>query len=475
MTDPLRIVKIRVKNFLGIDEVGIEPGKITTIKGGNATCKTSILEAVKIALGGGSLAKLANIHAAEGDEPEVVLVLKSDTDEYRIEKKGSKTATVTKRVGDTAAFASEGEPARFLKGLYDDKMSNPIKLLTASDKDRITLFLEALPLELDVGTLWHNMGITPDDIGPVPQGLHPLQELTWIRNDVFKTRTGVNRDQKAKVGSAEQLRRNIPAVLPDGHAKEIVVLENDIGNRASAVDSGIVAAQKEREKSAIEIATKRDADIEKITHALGARVAEARAAVEAAITADSAKAQKQNDAITAAAAVQLEAATATRETAIAAQNEIRAAIETDRTRLAELRTEAEAAVKAYALHEQAKEFDTEAEQLKDKAGQLTAAIDALDAYRRGLAENLPIPGLEVDDKEIRVNDIPWAQLNTAQRIDIAVEIACLRAEGQPMPLVFLDGAEALDPKNFEEIKKRLAEKTPQAFIGRVSSGELEIA
>ncbi len=139
-----------------------------------------------------------------------------------------------------------------------------------------------------------------------------------------------------------------------------------------------------------------------------------------------------------------------------------------RERLAALRAQAEASAKAKALHEQAAQFDLEAQRLALESTRLTKAVDALDRYRRQMAENLPISGLEIEDKTIRVNGIPFEQLNTAQRVAIAVKVATLRAKVQRLPVVFVDGAEALDSEHFDALVAALKAENVQAFLGRVT-------
>jgi len=77
--------------------------------------------------------------------------------------------------------------------------------------------------------------------------------------------------------------------------------------------------------------------------------------------------------------------------------------------------------------------------------------------------------LEVDDKIIKVGGVPFDQLNTQQRIDIAVKIACIRAKDHRLPAVYIDGAEALDSTNFAALKKSLLAAGVQPFIAKVTN------
>ena len=126
------------------------------------------------------------------------------------------------------------------------------------------------------------------------------------------------------------------------------------------------------------------------------------------------------------------------------------------------------------LKEQADKCQQDAEELESKSAELTQALKTLDSFRRGLLDDVPIDGLDVEDKTIKINGIPFDQINTANQIDIAVQIACLRAKKQPLPILFVDGAEALDSKNFELFCEELKQHDVLPFVGRVSDDPLEI-
>jgi hypothetical protein len=135
-----------------------------------------------------------------------------------------------------------------------------------------------------------------------------------------------------------------------------------------------------------------------------------------------------------------------------------------REQLAALREQASRAEKDRALTEQAEEFDRQRDRMKAEADRLTQALAALDAYRRRMAEDLPIPGLSIEGKEIRVNGVPYDQLNMQARIDIAVKVAMLRAKGQKLPVIFVDGAEALDTRAFRR-PRRAARRCKHTAFG----------
>lgn len=488
----LQVTQIRVRDVLGVREFAMAPGKVTLIQGKNGSGKSTRLAAIQAALKGGTtLAKLARVGAAgEEVKPEAVLVLEGDGEAYEV-KRDAKTVTVRKRVGDSAAFADVARPQEFLASLQDGQAANPVAFLMAPEKERLILLLEALDLKLDRARLREILGDAAELVRPQPRGLAALEELALARQDVYAARTGVNRDATGKRASAEQCRRDAPAKVPDAPTDEDEArLRADVDELAATIarrEAEIAAAQK---AEVAEAEAKADIDEGRIKGALAAtkaklranqseKASELRAAVERQIADRAALIETEIAEETAQAQAALDAIGATCDEAGAAARDAAggalAALAKDRERLSAGRaalgtvaTAREHSAAARALHAQIDRFERDADELKARSQRLSDVIDGLERYRAQLAAELPIEGLEIVDGQIRVGGVPYDQLNTAQRVSIAVKVALLRAAGRPLPLVFVDGAEALDEANFEALCAELEASEVQAFVARVT-------
>lgn len=496
----LRVVSVQIKDVLGAREFALQPGQVTVLSGRNGSGKSTALGALQAALGGGSLARLARVDPKGAEtEPEVVLVIEGPGSEhYRVERTGDKVR-VRARVGDTAALEDVGKPQGWLSALYDGAASNPVAFLQAADKDRALMLLEALPLKFDRTALLKEMGIGAEELhamGAIPTGLHPLEEIAMIRQAVFSTRTGVNRDEKQQSASADQLRRNIPAVLPGDVSEQIQQGESASSNLAAEIAREEEAADAAFREATIAADAAHQLDDQKVTASFKADAAKLRREHDQKAAAIRAEAERQitEDLGTTEAAIQAlreggelviseaedrkakatAAAGEAREKARAITDARKGDLATAREKLAMQRAQAEAGIKARALTEQVEQFDREAERLEVESERLTGAIEALDAHRRRLAEDLPIPGLSIEGKEIRVNGVLFEQLNTGQKVAIAVQVATLRAKGHRLPLVFVDGAEALDHAHFDALCTELKAQGVQALVGRVEDHELQV-
>jgi len=89
-----------------------------------------------------------------------------------------------------------------------------------------------------------------------------------------------------------------------------------------------------------------------------------------------------------------------------------------------------------------------------------------------LLSGLPIPGLEVREGEIFRDGVPFDRLNTAAQVEIAVEVAKLRAAD--LGVVCVDRIECLDSTTLEAFKQSALESGLQLFITRVSDEEFAI-
>lgn len=484
----LRVSAVQIKNVLGISEVSIEPGKVNVIRGKNGTNKTSIITAIQATLGGGNLAKLARIGA--DDEPEVVLEISGDDGLaiHRVERMAGRVR-VQSRVGQTAAFEDVGQPQGWLSSLFDPAGCNPVAFLTAKDKDRARMLLEALPLHLDREEMGRILGAFAEHVQAIPDGLHPLEELGMVREFVFRARTGVNRDAKNKAGAADQTRRKVPATFQEDRPELIVQLRDRLEREVARGSEHRATAETTRtqyiERARAEHRRADDAISAAFTEAVRglradhkARAAEIRAEAERRIAADLAEVEATVTQKREAVEADRDAIETKRDEAIAIHERAwqethsvlekgAAAMATLRAEIAKLEERAKGMAAARALAEQADQFAKDAAELETTSAGMTATLANLDAFGRRMAERLPIPGLSIEDKVIRVDGIPFEQLNTAQRVAIAVKIALLRSEHSRLRVLFVDGAEALDREHFDLFCQALLESGAQAFVTKV--------
>lgn len=457
MPAPLAVLGFEAKNVLGIKHLAIQPGRVTVIRGRNGAGKTSAIEAMRAAIGGGNLANLARVENGVAQDPEIVLLLGEPGQPERLRvTKTAKGIKVKERVENSAAFQDVRSPQAFIDALSDGRSSNPVAFLTARDRELVSLVLEAIPLRMDRAAFDEIVG----DAAPLIAGrsslqaLHPLEEIGATAEAIFNARTGVNRDAKNAAAAADRLRRSTPALILGAETRQQRdaltfraaelrdVLAGDRARISADMASDIRAAEAERE------AAKERA---------GAVYRAAMAAADQAF--EKAKADATN--------------TAADERANLAEEQ--SELDALEAKVAELGRAIEQAARDQALADEAAKEERRAAAYQAQADKLTATLSALEAFRATLAENLPIRGLEIRDGGIYLDGVPHHQANTARRVEMAVDVALARSAGTRLRLILVDGMEALDSETFEALADRLqAIPDAQIILGRVADRPLDI-
>lgn len=436
----MQISHIKISNILGIAELELSPQGFTQISGPNGTGKTSVLESIKAVLNQGHDATLLRKGAEKG---EVVLVL-DDGMEL------SKTITPS---GSTTNVRRDGKkqarPAEAIKALTDSLSVNPIDFLLAPKKDRVKALLEAMPLEADTVHLQEIAGV---QVKAQP-GLHALHVIELVHKQVYDERTGTNRAVKEKQATINQLEAAVPP-LPAG-----------VGGDEQELQQQLAAAT-----------TARDTTLGKITAKLDGLKATAQQEIEAVRVEtqrliDEAKAagQAKVDAINTALSEQSTKAAAAREKAQTTHTETVGPIN---TQLQVIRNDREAAGRRNQTLDTIASLRTELETLTADATAQTKALEDIEQYKSDLLSSLPIPGVEVRDGEIYRDNVPFDRLNTAQQVDVAVEIAKLRAAD--LGVICVDRIECLDADSLAAFKESAIASGLQLFVTRVSDDEFQI-
>lgn len=425
----MQISHIRIHNILGITELEFTPAGFTTIQGPNGTGKTSVLEAIKAALSQGHDATLLRNGAEKG---EVVLVLDDGTELSKTVTPSTST-TAVRRDGKKIA-----RPAEAIKALTDMLSVNPIDFLLAKPKDRVRVLLEAMPLEADTAHLQEISGV-PVRAHP---GVHALHVIDQVHQQVYDERTGTNRAVKEKQATINQLEAAIPP-LPEGVNGDEESLQGQIN---AAADN-------------------RDDMLGRITNKLNGLMSEAQQKI-----ADiRAKAQAEIDAINTELDEQKAKAAAAREKATAKHTQDVAPLQ---TQLQIIRRDREAEGRRKQTLETIANLRTELETLKADAENQTQALDAINDYKAELLSSLPIPGVEVKDGDLYRNGVVFDRLNTAQQVEVAVELAKLRAAD--LGVVCVDRIECLDSDTLEAFRESALESGLQLFVTRVSDTDFSI-
>lgn len=419
----MQIKKIKIENILGISSMEFEAGKFTEITGKNGEGKTSVLEAIKSALKSGHDATLLRTGSKGG---EAVIVL---DDGVQITKKIGESDSTT--IVTDADGKRVNKPASVIKQLTDMMSVNPVDFLRSTKKERVSVLLESLPIVADSQRLEAITGLSD-----IPDG-HALIVLESIYRLIYDNRTGLNRAIKEKRATINQLSETLPDQIEDGADQSDLLIQ-------------LKQHDDERDHRLNEIETK--LGLYRVDHEL--KVEELQKKINAEKQSFASILEKSNIAKNNARQKHAENTTAIRENIAAIQEQQKQAAKHESTRQT-----------IVMMSEQAADMQNDADTM-------SLALTNLETYKSELLGSLPIQGLTVIDGEIYRNNVQFDRLNTAQQVEISIEIAKLRAGN--LPVCCADGLELLDSERFEEFKKQSIESGLQLFVTRVTDDALEI-
>ena len=422
----VHIERVSILNTLGIEALEFQAGKFTKINGANGTGKTSVLEAIKTVVGGGTDATLLRRGQEKG---EIVLVLDDGTSFTKRFTEKTTTVIVEKD------GVQQAKPQQAINALRDMLSVNPIDFLRAPKKLRTDALLEALPLQSDPDKLREIVG----DPAYQPRGTTALDQVQAAYDSVFSDRTGTNRAVTEKDATINQLRQTLPTATPGAPAGDLAELDRQIAE----VDAWLQTEISSVDTRLADLRTASQATIAGLTQQIeDERVRIAGLGVKAA--------DKQG---------RVRAEHLEKKTPIAAA-------------AAAIRANEGAAARASQTQETIRIMEAGLVGLRADAERQTAALERLTAYKSELMASLPIDGLAVRDGEIFRHDIPFDRLNSSQQVDIAVEIAKLRAGA--LGIICVDGLELLDAAHFEAFQTSAIASGLQLFVTRVTDGAFAI-
>lgn len=470
----MKAIGARIEQVLGLDLLEVEFGKVTVFEGKNGYGKTSSVEALQSVFTGQGLKSIKNIHADENEPARVVVTLQDDDDHGRriIAERNEKGVEVQRQIYDpeiglTAAYEKVKRPADYLANLLpDSSIVNPIKILNATGKDRASILLEALPIPFNEDDFWNAIGLRKADYRNAPTHKHALFQISLYRQAIFDRRTDINRDEKSARATCEKIRRKTPIEIPtvdglDSKKQELIYLKSRHSElRTKAIETAIHCENTIRSDLAHDIAlidSKFNTFEEEVMREARERIEARRVEIESEKTRNR---QLADEAIS--------NVRGTRDREIEIADEILPEIEAVVAALGKLEEQLENVARIKQAHEMADGYEIDANQLRIESVKLTEALDRLDKYKSTLTEDLPIKGLDMSNGDFTVDGVPWHLVNMGRRIEIAVQIICLRFGDAKFKPVFIDGAESLDPDALEMLNQELIKQGAQAFISRVT-------
>ena len=428
----MKVSKLKITNIMGIEDILIEPSKQTTIVSGeNGAGKTSIFEAIRNLISGGHDAKIirSGTEAAETviEFDDSVIINKSITE------KGSDTKV---NVGGH----NISSPMKYIGELFGSGF-NPVTFLSMKPEQRVDAILKAIPMKIDRDIASEITGYPKQQLVDMQNAIHVivdwdahgLKVLADLHKLFYETRTIHNNKIRSLTEQVKTISESLITTPED--------LSAEIANRQTYLDR--LSDKKQ------ELADKFAADKDDLNKEETAELDEVRAKY-AKRRAD--LGSKYNDAM---------------DDVVKEQTDANA-------ELSGLYARQDAFTKQTSARETLEKFKKDIYDEQVFADGCSNVIHLIADWKKEKASQYQIVGMsvEIKDKELLIDGLPFDKLNKAKQIKLAVAIGEMGL-GKAR-IMIIDGAEALDSESMELLDTEADAKDIQLMLFKVTDTPLQI-
>jgi len=455
-----KITKISIKNLFGISEFEADSKSIELL-GGNGTGKTSVLDAIRLALTNrSSRACIVKAGATEGE-----IIIETDSG-LSITRKPRTNKTDYKSIKQDGKEVQS--PEAFLSEIFSELQLNPVAFINMDSKEQNRILLDLIEYKWDLETIrgW---------FGEIPQGVDYQKHILEVLNQIaaedgfyFQQRQNVNRDIRNKKAFIEEIMKNLPENfnaakweaydLQEIHTRiEQARQHNAQIEKAETLkanyDNKIRGFQADKEMKKQQIRNNfADQEV-----SLQAKIARLKAELEAA--------QKDFAAIPSAEQEKFKVIDAEYERDVAQFNEELKAFEPylqqQKINIQPLQEEAAEALK---MKQQLPQYNNmlamnkELTTLQATSEEFTRKIELARTLPATILStaNLPLGEMSIDGDQVLIKrpngDLPVSNLSEGEKLDLCVDIALKNKTG--LQIVLIDGVEKLSPVNRQHLYER---------------------
>jgi len=468
MSTKVRARLLRFSEILGIREIEITPGDVTVIEGKNAEGKTSILDGIKAICTGGKDATLMRNGA---DKAEAVLELTDGLRAVRsFEVKPNRDGEEEIREDFSLShpdFGALTKPRSRFDKIIDMVALDPARFMSTNDEDRLRIITEIADVKLDNERIAIECALDLDTVNEITgtvAGLNPLDLLAHVKKSIAAIRLNEGKRAKEKRAAIAQLEPTLSgadtSVKWSEEADRLADLESTLsqqlnntvntfrGSVRSISDAAANAYLEARTEAAAHRQRRLDAFLAEIDLEFQASVNEAAGLRD----------RKVENA---------------RNVAARREEEKRAELEPQiadaLVKKISARGNAEAVSREANTRSMIDQFTKEAVEAEDYFEVLTNAIDGIKDLKGKLLEEMPIPGIDLVDGVIHMDNVPWRHMNRQKQMYTCIEVAKARAKmAGGLGLVVIDNLECLDSEHFEEFVDQALKTDLQWVVGRVT-------
>lgn len=455
-----KITKILIKNLFGITEFEADSKSIELL-GGNGTGKTSVLDAIRLALTNRS----SRDCIVKRGETEGEIIIETDSG-LTITRKPRTNKTDYKSIKQDGKEVQS--PEAFLSEIFSELQLNPVAFINMDSKEQNRIILDLIEYHWDLNTI-------KEWFGEIPQGVdyqkHILEVLKQIASEdgfYFMQRQNINRDIRNKKAFIEEIMKELPENfnaekweaydLQEIHSK----IEKARQHNAQIEKAETLKANYDNKIRGFQ--SIKELEEQRLLKGLREREGELKADIvklQEMINSAQKELNSLNDVCTDRKAV----IEANYEKQVAQFNEELKAFEPylqqQKIDIVPLQEEAKEALK---MKQQLPQYNkmlamnNELADLQAASDEFTRKIElARTLPATILAEaNMPLGEMSIDGDQVLIKkpngDLPISNLSEGEKLDLCVDIALKNKTG--LQIVLIDGVEKLSPVNRQHLYDR---------------------
>lgn len=455
-----KITKILIKNLFGISEFEADSKSIELL-GGNGTGKTSVLDAIRLALTNRS----SRDCIVKRGETEGEIIIETDSG-LTITRKPRTNKTDYKSIKQDGKEVQS--PEAFLSEIFSELQLNPVAFINMDAKEQNRIILDLIEYKWDLNTIKEWFGEIPQGVDYQKHILEVLQQIAAEDGFYFQQRQNINRDIRNKKAFIEEIMKELPEnfnaakweayELQEIHSK----IEKARQHNAQIEKAETLKANYDNKIRGFQAV--KELEEQRLFKGLQERESELKANI-AKLQEMLNSAQKELNSLNDICSDKKAVIEANYEKQVAQFNEELKAFEPylqqQKIDIVPMQEEAAEALK---MKQQLPQYNkmlamnNELAELQADSDEYTRKIElARTLPAQILAEaNLPLGEMSIDGNQVLIKkpngDLPISNLSEGEKLDLCVDIALKNKTG--LQIVLIDGVEKLSPINRQHLYER---------------------
>ncbi len=455
-----KITKILIKNLFGISEFEADSKSIELL-GGNGTGKTSVLDAIRLALTNRS----SRDCIVKRGETEGEIIIETDSG-LTITRKPRTNKTDYKSIKQDGKEVQS--PEAFLSEIFSELQLNPVAFINMDAKEQNRIILDLIEYKWDLNTIKEWFGEIPQGVDYQKHILEVLQQIAAEDGFYFQQRQNINRDIRNKKAFIEEIMKELPEnfnaakweayELQEIHSK----IEKARQHNAQIEKAETLKANYDNKIRGFQAV--KELEEQRLFKGLQERESELKANI-AKLQEMLNSAQKELNSLNDVCSDKKAVIEANYEKQVAQFNEELKAFEPylqqQKIDIVPMQEEAAEALK---MKQQLPQYNkmlamnNELADLQAASDEFTRKIElARTLPAQILAEaNLPLGEMSIDGDQVLIKkpngDLPISNLSEGEKLDLCVDIALKNKTG--LQIVLIDGVEKLSPINRQHLYER---------------------